>query len=321
MTDTAIEWTDTTWNPVRGCARVSPGCEHCYAERQAHRFSGKGGPYEGLTVLGKKGPRWTGEARFVPEMLGAPLKWRTGRRVFVNSMSDLFHDDLTFEQIAAVFGVMAATPQHTYQVLTKRPERMLHWFEWIAGKAMPRHAVHEYARQIIGGAMNIKAAKVEGAWPLPNVQLMVSCEDQQRANERIPLLLACPAVVHGVSAEPLLGLINFREIATGGGWINAFERGLSWVIVGGESGPGARACEYEWLFSIVKQCAGAGCACFVKQLGSKPIGVSWWNPNGLSDRKGGDMSEWPPELQVRQYPVADDLAYWDRRCEEGSADA
>ncbi|HEX2677999.1 MAG TPA: DUF5131 family protein, partial [Polyangiales bacterium] len=131
MGETAIEWTDTVWNPVRGCARVSPGCESCYAERQAHRFSNPGGPYEGLTVLGKHGPRWSGRARFVPETLDAPLRWRKPRRIFVNSMSDLFHHDITNEQIAAVFGVMAACPQHTFQVLTKRAERLPEWFRWV----------------------------------------------------------------------------------------------------------------------------------------------------------------------------------------------
>jgi protein gp37 len=115
-----IEWTDATWNLVRGCALVSPGCEKCYAMRFAHRFSGEGKRYEGLTVVGKHGPRWTGRARPAPEVLSDPLRWKRPRRIFVNSMSDLFHEDVTNEYIAAVFGVMAATPRHTYQILTKR---------------------------------------------------------------------------------------------------------------------------------------------------------------------------------------------------------
>ncbi|MGW8286400.1 MAG: DUF5131 family protein, partial [Candidatus Deferrimicrobiaceae bacterium] len=133
---TSIEWTkgdDGTkgkaWNPVIGCRRVSDGCSRCYAERMAYRLEKMGQKqYAGLTVLGKSGRRWTGEVRLVPDKLGEPLRWRKPRRVFVNSMSDLFHEDVPDEYIAAVFGVMAACPQHTFQVLTKRPERAAEWF-------------------------------------------------------------------------------------------------------------------------------------------------------------------------------------------------
>lgn len=124
---TTIEWTDSTWNPVRGCSRVSEGCRFCYAERVAARFSGPGQPYEGLAENATAGPRWTGGVRLVPERLDDPLRWKRPRRIFVNSMSDLFHEELSFEEIAAVYGVMAAAPRHVFQVLTKRPERMLEW--------------------------------------------------------------------------------------------------------------------------------------------------------------------------------------------------
>ncbi len=132
---TKIEWTDATWNPVRGCSRVSPGCQHCYAERMARRSDRPGGAYEGLTVLAHDGPRWNGKVRLVPEKLDEPLRWRKPRMVFVNSMSDLFHEDIPNEFIAAVFGVMAASPQHTFQVLTKRAERMRDWFQWVKQEA------------------------------------------------------------------------------------------------------------------------------------------------------------------------------------------
>ena len=127
--DTKIEWADAVWNVTRGCRRVSPGCVNCYAEKQANRF--KGGAYEGLVSLGKNGPRWTGAGRFVPDKLEEPLHWRKPRRIFVNSMSDLFFEEFTNEQIAAVFGVMATAHWHTFQVLTKRSERAAKWFHWL----------------------------------------------------------------------------------------------------------------------------------------------------------------------------------------------
>ena len=277
---TTIEWTERTWNPARGCSRVSPGCDHCYAMRQAHRFSGPGQPYEGLTTIRRGRVDWTGRARFVPEQLQQPLRVRRPTAFFVNSMSDLFHESLTNEQVAAVFGVMAATPQHTYQILTKRPKRMREWFGWLDGRR-----------------------------PLPNVWLGVSCDDQARADERIPHLLSTPAAVRFVSAEPLLGPIALRawmprhavtETDDCAPWCSAcgptgpLPR-IDWVIVGGESGPGARPCDVDWIRSIVRQCREAGTACFVKQLGSRL---------GLRDPKGGDPSEWPEDLRVRETPEA-----------------
>jgi protein gp37 len=358
---TSIEWTDRTWNCVRGCARVSPGCEHCYAERVAHRFSrevkGKPGPYAGLTVLSKKGPRWSGTARFVPEALSEPLGWRKPQRIFVNSMSDLFHDDVTNEQIAAVFGVMAACPQHTFQILTKRPERMLAWFRWIErcakqlpgliGERIPEGCSPETSVCVMEAtaALLPEDAPAQGkraraarfnqacsrtAWPLLNVWIGVSCEDQQRADERIPRLLECPAAVHFVSAEPLLGPIDFA----GSGWFDYnsyWHDSLAWIIVGGESGPGARPCRRSWIRRIVAQCRAAGVAVFVKQLGAYVIDRNdagfdgdegdWPDDTAtrdedrslrhqgapvrvlLRDRKGGDMSEWPEALRVREFPA------------------
>jgi protein gp37 len=322
MSTTSIEWTDRVWNPVRGCSLVSPGCENCYAMKQAHRFSGKGQPYEGLTVLGKHGPRWTGRARFVPEMLEAPLHWRKPSRIFVNSMSDLFHEDVTDEQIAAVFGVMAACQQHTFQVLTKRPERMLKWFGWTAkcgqqlvdevgekppsGSPNSAACAHFTGSTLLEDALNYVVA-CNAAWPLPNVWLGVSCEDQQRADERIPLLLQTPAAVRFVSAEPLLGPISLSvylvdDLARAG---RAPRMEIDWVIAGGESGPGARPCNIEWIRSIVQQCKDAGASAFVKQLGGNTRAdegdgpaVRWY----LSDRKGGDMAEWPEDLCVQEFP-------------------
>ena len=312
MTGTTIAWTDVTWNPVRGCARVSPGCEHCYAERQAHRFSGSGKPYEGLTVLGNHGPRWAGAARFVPEMLGAPLTWRKPQRVFVDSMSDLFHDDITDAQIAQVWWVMGQCVGlldptryrgHTFQILTKRPERMRQWLSGWCDMDTRRRWIEAF------GA-TFDWASGPRYWPdvLPGVWLGVSCEDQQRTNERVPLLLETPAALRFVSAEPLLGRIDFDSIGPAAAQ-------LDWVIVGGESGPRARACEVDWIRSIVRQCRNAGVPCFVKQLGAHPqiagVDVQFdeatnsWLAGRLQDKKGGEPSEWPRGLCVREFPRFD----------------
>lgn len=385
-----IEWTDKTWNPVRGCARVSPGCENCYAERVAARFGGPDQPYEGLVSYRSKvsglrytnpkaagawdRPRWAGSARFVPELLGAPLKWTKPARIFVNSMSDLFHEDVTNEQIAAVFGIMAACPQHTFQVLTKRPERMVAWFRWLDGSAAelpdlvgekPGAGEHlqtaACVMQVIDpwllpnrpqsgphpGAARFRAA-MKAQWPLPNLWLGVSVENQESA-KRCWWLIDLPAAVRFVSVEPLLGPVDLTNIDFWRERTSEFEpivtldalrghvRGpddvhrthVDWVIVGGESGPGARPFNVAWARSIVEQGRAAGVPVFVKQLGAHVLdrndagfdgGEGEW-PAGtpmldfnpiqgepvrllLDSRKGGDPNEWPLDLRVRQFPEA-----------------
>lgn len=340
MGATTIAWTGAVWNPVRGCALVSAGCEHCYAMRFAGRFSGDGQPYEGLTQPTKKGHVWTGEARFVQEILSAPLRWKTPRRVFVNSMSDLFHKDITNGEIAAVFAVMAAAPQHTFQVLTKRPERMREWFEWVrsAGQALrdavgiepPSGSAEPSACALAAptGAIDVRSLLPQfgrTCWPLPNVWLGVSAEDQESAGKRIPYLLKTPAAVRFVSAEPLLGPLDLRTIwgfgeftkpLTGehvrvnqnsGFSTSTMGPGLDWVIVGGESGPNARPCDVQWVRAIVQQCKHSGVPAFVKQLGARPYESPRTDGSTgcdlpLHDRKGADMSEWPEDLRVREFP-------------------
>lgn len=266
--NSSIQWTDSTWNPVRGCTKVSPGCAHCYAETFAERFRGvKGHPYEQGFDL-----------RLVPEKLDEPLKWRKPRKVFVNSMSDLFQDGVPIDYIARVFDTMALTPRHTYQILTKRAARML--------EVVPQFAERHTAKDGSG-------------WPLPNVWLGVSVENQHFADERIPLLLRTPAAVRFLSCEPLLEGLDLAKHRPGA-------LGLNWVIVGGESGPGARPCKTWWIENIIGQCRFAGIAVFVKQLGGKPIdGYNYTEDYdmNLKDRKGGDMSEWPADLRVREFPV------------------
>lgn len=294
---TTIEWTDATWNPVRGCSIVSEGCRNCYAMKQAHRFSGEGMPYEGLTELGPQGPRWTGTIRLVPELLDAPLRWKTPRRIFVNSMSDLFHEDVPDEFIVSVFTVMAIAEKHTFQVLTKRPRRMLDLLsKWTSEDLYT--AWHDFTGE----------PPEVSAWPLPNVWLGVSVEDQKTADERIPILLQTPAAVRFVSAEPLLGPVDLQRsdelamvqcVRNG----STIERGIDWVIVGGESGPGARPCDVAWIRSIVEQCQAAAVPCFVKQLGSHPFDDGTLPTERLlKSRKGGDPAEWPADLRVREMP-------------------
>jgi protein gp37 len=338
-----IAWTDESWNPVRGCSRVSEGCRNCYAEVVAGRFCGPGLPYEGLAIRKKSGSQWTGEVRMVPEHFADPLRWTRPRRVFVNSMSDIFHEKLTNREIAAVFGIMAAAPHHTFQVLTKRPKRMREWFDWISsisgrdaagnGVRMPVNAIMSCAAHANDIATSPKDkdailraynGSMSTVWPLPNVWLGVSTEDQETANERIPLLLQTPAAVRFISAEPLLGPIDLCHVVHDATGRNALrvnspamglqpaERHLDWVIIGGESGPRARICNVRWMSSIVEQCLQADVAVFVKQLGSQPSVV---DPIGIlgektsldtrwpiTDSKGGILKEFPSDLRVRQFP-------------------
>lgn len=299
---TKIEWTDATWSPVRGCSLVSAGCANCYAMKQAHRFSGAGQPYEGLTELGPQGPRWTGTIRLVPEALEAPLRWKGPRRCFVNSMSDMFHEEVPEEFIDKVFAVMALAVEHQFQILTKRPERMKEYVSNLQSSHLEAHLT----------------------WPLPNVWLGVSVENQGTADERIPLLLQTPAAVRWISAEPLLGQMNlggWLKWWQRGGTVRPVERGLDWVVVGGESGHGARPCNVAWIRSIVQQCQSAGVPVFVKQIGSQPVveegspdaqewgafapGVALMDDCGeihCRDRKGGNPAEWPADLRVREWP-------------------
>lgn len=323
MTATSIEWTDVSWNPVRGCARVSAGCENCYAEGVARRFAGPGMPYEGLVRLAKDGKakaQWSGEVRFVADKLAEPLSWRKPKRVFVNSMSDLFHDGVSFEQIAAIFGVMAACPQHAFQVLTKRPERARAFFRWYEGESgaggSPFAAVYE-ARSVLAhtGMPHVRDAlsAAQEDWPLANVWLGVSVEDQASADKRIPHLLECPAAVRWVSYEPAIGPVDFTALdflpsmpdpspndptvrldALRGHVIgpdDMLDAKLDWVVVGGESGPGARPFDLAWARSVIAQCAEAGTAAFFKQAGALPF------LDGQRLRRFR-----PSDLRVRQWP-------------------
>lgn len=270
MSATSIQWTDAVWNPIRGCSRVSPGCQNCYAERMAARFSADmwDGPQDAVAVMTKAGPRWTGKVILVEDKLNDPLHWKQPRRVFVNSMSDLFHERVKTKWLIKIFEVMVCANRHTFQVLTKRPERMLAFMSKYPGYAVG------------------------------NIWLGVSAENQETADERIPLLFQTPAAVRWVSAEPLLGPIDLRP------YLEGYQKGkpaLDWVVVGGESGPGARKCDVaRWLDPIVTACKEAGVSCFVKQMGAN----AWFGDGRLrfKDPKGGDPTQWAEHHKVRQLP-------------------
>lgn len=295
---TSIEWCDVTWSPVRGCRRVSPGCERCYAEVAAHnvnrRIGGDAPPYHGLVELRGGRPRWTGEARLVPEVLAKPLSWRRSPgRVFVDSMSDLFYEGFSDREIAAVFGVMASS-RGTFLILTKRAARAAAWFRWLAES--PTHPAAtcriEARSTLVRAGLGVAAAKLDrpgvDAWPLPNVWIGVSTEDQQRADERIPHLLQIPAAVRFLSCEPLLGRVEITKHGIDGirrRWLGACECDVEanegagfhhrdcpaarprvdWVIAGCESGPGARAAHPDWYRHLRDQCAAAGVPFYLKQ--------------------------------------------------------
>jgi protein gp37 len=309
-----IQWTNATWNCIRGCSRVSRGCEHCYAERIAARFSAPGLPYEGLAIIKNGDPRWTGEVRFIEERLQDPIRWKRPRMIFVNSMSDLFHEKVQDNWISQIFSVMEQAPQHTFQILTKRPQRMREWmlkyYGWLIEKPWP-------------GLKNFS-----------HVWLGVSVEDQETADKRIPLLLETPAAVRWVSYEPALGPVDFNNhlfiaecdvcgnranpegtIEHGRGCYTQSEDGggtsfeghgtkLNWLVVGGESGPEARPFDLRWARDTIRQCKAAGVACFVKQLGSDPFDSSQPGRPHLKFTHGhaGDMSEWPEDLRVQEFP-------------------
>lgn len=312
---TKIEWTDTTWNPVRGCSRVSEGCRNCYAEKVAKRFSGTGQPYEGLIA---SGGQWNGNITPAHHLLGEPLKWKSPRKIFVNSMSDLFHENVPFEFIASVFAVMGVTTRHTYQILTKRPQRMREFFDWAL---MRQDSLGEWekleptdfnadSRIFDHWPKDVKWRGYDNCGPLfpyTNVWLGVSVEDQKTANERIPWLMDTPAAVRWISAEPLLGAIDLTRIVypplkpktdlhpyvaydtLRGHMIGPDDIGLpklDWVVVGGESGPGARPMHPDWVRSLRDQCVSAGTAYFFKQWGEH-------GPNWLNDENGKiPGSEW-----------------------------
>ncbi len=293
MADSSIEWTTKTWNPTTGCDQISPGCDNCYALGMARRLKAMGqakyqtdgdprtsGPGFGLAVHA--------------EALGEPLKWRKPAKVFVNSMSDLFHARVPVDFLTRVWTVMAATPQHTYQILTKRPERMARILtDLCACGGGHRSGVHfksgmdwaatEHNPNCVPGLNRDRMPKlwVDDVMPLRNVWLGTSIESDAYSR-RADRLRETPAAVRFISAEPLLGPLPSLDLT-----------GIDWVIIGGESGPGSRPMSLTWVYDLITKARAAGTAVFVKQVGTVLAGGG----------KGGDWSKWPADLRIREYPT------------------
>lgn len=278
---TKIEWCDSTWNPVTGCSPISEGCANCYASRMAARFpAAHGAPFSQIVLH--------------PERLDQPLRWKKPRRIFVCSMGDLFHDGVEFEDVATVFGIMAGAPQHTFMILTKRPGRMREFFEWIADRGGAGCVANNYPAEdlpfaILAG-LRSQAMKSVGCsvgigvygWPLPNVWLGVTAENQEQADKRTPILLQTPAAKRFVSIEPMIGQVlshnfltrvnwRFRETVDGRVFREAMSvsRGIDWIIVGGETGPRARLLNREWVSIVCSQCRAFGVPFFFKGWGGR----------------------------------------------------
>lgn len=263
----AIGWTDSSWNPVSGCSKVSPGCDHCYAETLSHRF--------GWTHASWTMPHARENVQLHPDRVDQPLRWKKPRRIFVNSMSDVFHDQVPDPFLDTLFAVMALASQHTFQILTKRPKRMHAYL------TNPETA-HRIAAEVLQRARTpeegIRSINMYNrtVWPLPNVWLGVSVEDQRRANERIPWLIQSPAALRFLSCEPLLGPVDLSALLVpvpGGAPVpvnvlrgtSVFAPWIDWVIVGAESGREARPMDDDWVRTLRDQCQAAGTAFFFKQ--------------------------------------------------------
>ncbi|HEV2504440.1 MAG TPA: phage Gp37/Gp68 family protein [Mesorhizobium sp.] len=320
---THIEWTDATWNPITGCDIVSAGCKICYAMKLAGTRLRHHPSRAGLTKDTKAGPVWTGEVRFNDEWVDQPLRWKKPRRIFVCAHGDLFAENVPDEWIDRVFAVMALAPQHTFQVLTKRAARMrMYLTERDARQRWRKDAVEVAGMNMVMDG-TVAQARVT-TWPLPNVWLGVSAEDQKRADERVPDLLYTPAAIRFVSAEPLLGPIDFRRISVnhptycgvlahldaltgqmfdlGGTPIDglAGRTRLHQIIVGGESGANARPMHPAWPSAIHNHCSAAGTAFFFKQWGL-------WGP---SEPRAGSHEQFALAIDGTLYRSVD-LAYPD----------
>ena len=304
----SIEWLDggATWPVIRGCSKCSEGCDNCWAIRDAHLHAGSPHPkarahFEGLTVIQNGRPNWSGTVRLDESVLDWPLRWKQPRKVFVASSADLFHERVTLAMRKRVFNVMREAPQHTYLILTKRAEEMFCFFRW---------------------------------WIMQNVEQLpanwwpgVSVENQQRAEERVFWLRKIPSSLRWISYEPALGPIFWEGILRDWcpeccrlhkpGWhdcptpeCDGRPRGINWVVIGGESGPGSRPFDLAWARNTITQCKAAGVPVFMKQMGRYPEetviaprdGHQWQRRVVLADRKGSDPSEWPEWARVREYP-------------------
>ncbi len=314
MSDTNIEWADKVWNPATGCTKVSAGCANCYAATWAHRGMGqwKGRKFE--------------DVRCHEDRLFQPTTWKKPQRVFVNSMTDLFHEAIPDAFRDRVLLTMAFCREHTFQVLTKRPDATLKYFRGLdlsteAGKdrwdAARRPLYNHFNnRKTFALAEYIGAGMAYTKLPLPNVHLIVTVENQKAADERMPLLIETPVAVKGLSVEPMLEAVDLRltrphsENGPEDTTLVQTVAGMNidWVICGGESGPGARPFGIGWARDLRDQCRAAGVPFFMKQIGREPyaVGVPGSGENDwihkVKNPKGGDPLEWPEDLRIREFP-------------------
>jgi protein gp37 len=280
---TRIEWTDATWNPVTGCFPVSAGCANCYAKRMAERFPKTHGPAPWSDVDREVEFK---DIIFHPDRLDQPLRWKKPRRIFVSSLGDLFHEDVKDEWIDKVMGVTRLAPQHTFIFLTKRPERMKRYFADSPGVAMVRA---NKEAQGMAKPRNFICPESPSVWPRHNLWLGVTAENQEMADQRIPILLQTPAAKRFVSVEPCLSVVDLPME-----WLSPFKETdpllnrtprLDWIICGGESGPGARPMHPDWPRSLRDQCQAAGVPFFFKQWGE-------WTPVQAYCGPASKMHKW-----------------------------
>ncbi len=254
--DVKIEWTEATWNPVYGCTRKSLACKHCYAETTTAENAGPGQWGQGYA---EPGGGWTGKVEVQADRLPQPLTWAEPKRIFVNSYADLFHESLAKEQIDRVFAIMALAPRHIFQILTKRPKQMQDYMSDAGAPARIEAAMSDFA-------VLTPPRKIE-QWPLPNVWLGVTAENQKEADRRIPLLLETPAALRFVAAEPLLDKVDLKV----GSWLpgdGATGATLDWIVGGGEFGKDVKVCDPAWARDLRDQCAKAGTPFFWNHFGA-----------------------------------------------------
>jgi protein gp37 len=283
MAGTSIEWTagddgspGRVWNPTSGCDRISAGCDRCYALTMARRLKAMGQPrYQNDGDPRTSGPGFA--LTLHPDMLTAPLQWQKPARVFVNSMSDLGHGRVGAEFLARVWATMAATPQHTYQILSKRPGRLR--------RILTAPSFQHSMQAALTDTAATQSAGPETGWPLPNVWLGASIE-LNRYTRRAAELRATPATVRMLSLEPLLGPLPSLDLTA-----------IDWILIGGESGPGARPLDLAWARDLIAQARAAGSAVFVKQLGT-----CWAREHGRRG-KGTEWGDWPEDLRLREFPT------------------
>jgi len=326
---TKIEWTEKTWNPVAGCTWASAGCDHCYAAGMTRRLEAMcQADYAGLTSA----KHFNGQIRTLPAKLTIPLRRRKPTMWFVNSMSDLFHKSVPFEFIDQVFAVMAMLPRHTFQVLTKRPERMARYFASRTFNEVCVRMVQEFESLEMNDPgpgwlsyfhthyhlteNGLYSEKMPQQWPLPNVWLGTSVENQEQADKRIPHLLQTPAAVRFLSIEPLLGAIELSDVTRRADAVQVLGKptlqGIDWIIVGGESGPGARPMHPDWARSLRDQCTAAGVPFFFKQWGEwgddlgsydgpalEPARVRYARPDGTLAEIGKGLLRWNSSMIYR----------------------